>query len=353
MSILSFKEKSYLGVDLGRGSIKVVEMKNEKGKPQLVTYGYIEKGIDFIKDDSEDKIKQAAFYLKEVCQKSRVATSQVIASLPGFSVFSAVINLPVMPHKELVSAIYWEAKKFIPLPIEEVVLDWKILENLDSHDVQKNGNNKKNFKILLTAASRKLVKKYLELFKLANLELMSLETEVFALTRSLIGYDPSTIMICDIGAKVSDVIIVENSIPVLNRSFNIGGESITKTIASNLNIDFKRAEQFKVDIGLNSQGDGVIPKVIEDILTSIINEINYTIELYQSQGAKKIEKIILTGGSAFLPNLSSYFSEITNLKTLIGDPWSRVIYPLELKPVLEELGPRLAVAIGLAMREVV
>ncbi len=348
MGILFSKEKNYLGVDLGRGSIKVVELENDKGKPKLVTYGYIDKGVDFVKDDSRDKIEEAAFLLKEVCQKAHVSTSQAVSSLPGFSVFSSVINLPSMPEKDLVSAIHWEAKKFIPLPIEEVVLDWKMLEG----PINKK-EEKKNFKILLTAASRSLVKKYLEIFRLADLALMSLETESFVLSRSLVGDDPATIMICDLGARVSDIIIVEKGIPVLNRSFNVGGEAITKSISSNLNIDLKRAEQFKIDIGLSEQSEGVIPKVIEQVLTSAINEINYTVELYQSQSVSKIEKIILTGGSAFLPNLPSYFSKITGLKTFVGDPWSKIIYPIELKPVLEELGPKLAVAIGLAMREIV
>ncbi len=341
------KEKNYLGVDLGRGSIKVVELKNKEGKPNLSTYGYVEKGIDFAKDDSKIKIEQAANLLKEVCQKSHTTTNQVIASLPGFSVFSSVINLPSMPEKDLVSAIHWEARKFIPLPIEEVTLDWKKLES--SKDDEEN----KNFKILLTAASRNLVKKYLEIFKIAGLELLSLETESFALSRSLVGDDPSVVMICDIGAKVSDVIIVEKSIPVLNRSFNIGGETITKAISSSLNIDLKRAEQFKIDIGLSEQGNEMIPKIIEEVMLSIINEITYTIDLYQSQNVDKIEKIILTGGSAFLPNLVSYFSKATSLSVLIGDPWSKIVYPVELKPVLDELGPKLSIAIGLAMREIV
>lgn len=348
MSILFSKDKNYLGVDLGRGSIKIVELKEEKGKPKLVTYGYLEEGFDFIKDDSESKIEQAVSSLKNVCQKAKVTTPQTIASLPGFSVFSAVINLPFMPQKDLVSAVHWEARKFIPLPIEEVVLDWKILETLDNGKEEK-----KNLKILLIATSRNLVKKYSEIFKLANLELRSLETGAFALTRALIGYDTSTIMICDIGAKVSDIIIVENRVPILNRSFNIGGEAFTKAIASNLKVDLKRAEQFKIDVGLSEENNNAIPRAIEEILISVVNEINYTIELYQSQGAKKIEKIILAGGSVFLPNLPMYFSKATNLKVLVGDPWSRIVYPVELKPVIEDLGPRLATAIGLAMREVV
>lgn len=345
MKFFSFEEKSYLGIDLGRGSIKLVELKDEKGKPRLVTYAYAEKGFDFVKSDSRSDMESAAYLLKELLQKSKADTTQVIASLPGFSVFSSVINLPSMPEKDLISAIHWEAKKFIPMPIEEVVLDWKTLKTFEDK------REETNLKILLTAAPRNLVKKYLEIFRIAGLELLSLETESFALSRSLVGNDPSTIMICNLGAKVSDAVIVEKGIPVLNRSFNLGGETITNAIASNLNIDYKRAEQFKMDIGLGSSADGVIPKVIEEVLTSVIDEIDYTIDLYHNQSHGKIEKIILTGGSAFLPNLASYFSKVTNLTTIVGNPWSKIVYPLELEPILEELGPRFSVSLGLALRE--
>ncbi len=102
---------------------------------------------------------------------------------------------------------------------------------------------------------------------------------------------------------------------------------------------------------MGSSSDGVIPKVIEEVLTSVIDEINYTIDLYHNQSQGKIEKIILTGGSAFLPNLASYFSKVTNLTTIIGNPWSKIVYPLELEPILEELGPRFSVSLGLALRE--
>lgn len=364
------KNQSYLGIDIGMGSIKIVEFKNEKGKPKLVTYGFIEQSVDIVHDNSEEAKKRVAELILKTCKKAQVSTQKVITGLPTFSVFNSIINLPSISSKDLPSAIKWEAKKFIPLPLEEVILDWKILKeespkkNELKIDINKNETQsvvsagkikktKKGLRILLTVAPRSLIKKFVDIFKLINFELLSLETASFALTRSLIGYDLNPIMIVDIGAAITSVIVVEKNIPILNRSIDMGGISVTQAIANSLNIDFKRAEQFKRDIGIsNAFAQDGTSKTIQTILDNIINEIRYTIELYERQGFKKIEKIILTGGSAYLPNLPDFLSKALEKKVYIGDPWFRVVYPLELKPALEEIAPRLSVAIGLAMREI-
>jgi Tfp pilus assembly PilM family ATPase len=121
---------------------------------------------------------------------------------------------------------------------------------------------------------------------------------------------------------------------------------------NSLNVNQERAEQFKRDFGLAGGGFKNVPDVIQKSLNSIINEIKYVFEIYQRQGNSRIEKIVLTGGSAFLPSLPEYLSELLNMQVIIGDPWDRIIYPLDLKPVLQEVGPRMAVSTGLAMRDI-
>ena len=145
------------------------------------------------------------------------------------------------------SAINWEAKKVIPLPLEEMILDWKKISNAGEREADlSNGQagGKDNVKILLTGAPRTLVKKYIEIFRNAQINLSSLETETFALIRSLLGNDKSTVMIVEIGAKTSSFNIIDQNMPILNRSIDIGGWTITKTIGDNLNIGLERAEQF-------------------------------------------------------------------------------------------------------------
>ncbi len=360
-----FKRKqSYLGIDIGTSSIKVVELKSEAGRPKLVTYGYVEQSSDIIKNDSPQSQARLVAMLKQILRQSGVTTDQVVAALPSFAVFTSIISLPPMSEKDLLAAVRWEAKKFVPMPLEEMILDWRVIKEpqKEEHPAAQHGSvvtaaakkKTKDLKILLTAAPKNLVRRYVDVFKASELQLASLETESFALERSLIGNDPSPIMIIDIGAVATDISVIVHGIPVLNRSIDVGGETITKSIMNSLTIDQERAEQFKRDFGMaTNNGNQQIPKTIEFVVSSIINETRYCINLYQGQGEHGVEKIILSGGSAFLPSLPDYLSRILNLKVFIGDPWARVIYPTELKQALQEVGPRFAVAIGLAMRNIV
>lgn len=365
--------QAYIGIDIGGASLKIVELKNEKGRPKLQTYGYIEKPTPLLKVDSAESKQKIVETLKKVLDKAKVSTNQVVAALPSYTVFSSVITLPEMKPKELDAAVHWEAKKIVPMPLEKMVLSYDELTNYDDHEhipsqnvqpdqgkgqdtiAQLKSSPRKYKKILLTAAPADLVGHYVELFKLAGLNLVKLETEAFALERALVGHDRAPIMLVDIGATTTSISVVVASVPVVNRSIDLGGQTITKTIASSLNVDIDRAEQFKRDFGLISSGVGgnQIPKRIEFMVSSVVNEINYVLNLYHNQSPARIEKIVLTGGSAWLPNLPNYLSQVLNTKVLIGDPWARVMYPVELKPILTEIGPRMSIAVGLAMREIV
>ena len=454
MGIFNFN-KSYIGVDLGTSAIKMVELQNKAGRAMLLTYGYVEQPTDIIRASSTETEQKIINIIKGIYKKSRMSSKRVVAALPSFSVFNSIINLPLMGKKDLAQAIKWEARKFIPLPIEDMTLDWKIIPErkvkksiisikksqeakattsnslptaqkslssqpnalsnhaaeahkqpgadkqttlnqklkkdayqsagqpadklLDSsskattsalslnklldksrnlfHKKQQSAQDKKsskqNIKILLTAAPKNLVEKYIRIFKAADLELLRLETEAFALERSLSGGDWAPIMIIDIGAISSDISVIDNNIPILTRSIDVGGTAITKSVMTSLNVDLARAEQFKRDIGFSASGPGDLPEIIKNTINPIVNEVKYCLDIYLSQGNQhSLEKIILTGGSAFLPELVNYLSKLLDVKVIIGDPWSRVVYPLELKPALTELGPRFSVAVGLAMREI-
>ncbi len=372
---------SYLGIDIGNSAVKVVELENVKGRAKLLTYGYVEQASEILTSNSKEAKDKIVAALTQIQETANTNSTNAIAALPSYTVFTSIIHLPEMPKKELVAAVNWEAKKFVPMPLEEMILDWKILDDnvMDSAyaanaspggaEQQLAGGNpdeqpreakikskkQKFLKILLTAAPKDLVSRYLEVFKAAKLNLVSLETEAFALERALIGNDKSPIMIIDVGAAATTISVVLDSVPLINRSIDIGGRTITKAIANSLNIDVERAEQFKRDFGLTPQtqgGSDQIPKRIEFMVQSIINEVRYVLNLYQSQGNTSLEKIVLGGGSAWLPNITQYLSNALGVKVFIGDPWARVMYPMEMKPVLQQIGPRMAVSVGLAMREI-
>ncbi len=335
--------QSYLGIDIGSSSIKIVELKKESGKVKLLTYGFSENLDDLDKKDP----KEISAIINKICTEAGIFSRKAISALPTFSVFSSIINIAGVGKKDLASAINWEAKKVIPLPLEEMILDWKKISNIDQADP------KDNIKILLTSAPRALVKKYIEIFKSAQINLLSLETETFALIRSLLGNDKSNVMIVEIGAKTTSFNIIDQNVPILNRSVDIGGWTITKAIANNLNIGLERAEQFKYDLGISSidSADNTIPKTITESISPIVNEIKYALSLYQNKSGKKVDKIILSGGSALLINFISYLSKILNITVLAGNPWARISCPVDLKPLLDEIAPRMAIAIGLALRE--
>ena len=116
MELFNKKSESYLGVDLGNSGVKIVELKNEKGKPKLLTYAHVDFPVDKKNNlDDEDYISSV---LKKMIAKAKVSTNKAVISLPNFSAFSSVISLPKMGKKELEQAVFWEAKKFIPLPLE-------------------------------------------------------------------------------------------------------------------------------------------------------------------------------------------------------------------------------------------
>jgi len=350
MALLS-NSASYMGIDIGSTGIKIVELKKESNKIKLVSYGFSESEKSQTVD-WQNNPELSAKVIKKIIREAGISAQSAISALPTFSVFSSILNLSNVSKKDIASAIHWEAKKVIPLPLEDMILDWKEIDASIKEKSNKK-NNVNNVKVLLTGAPRVLVKKYIEIFKLAKINLLSLETETFSLIRSLLGNDKSTIMLVEIGASTTDVSVVDSIIPILNRSIDVGGEKITEAISKNLNISLDKSEQFKYDLGVSAIASpgSKAPKAIIDAVSPVVNEIKYAINHFQDKNNKKIEKIVLSGGSALLPDLTKYLAKILDMKVIIGDPWSRVSYPKELKPLLQEIGPRLAVAIGLAIRE--
>lgn len=340
---LFFSNESCLGIDIGSSSIKIVELKSQSGKTMLLNYGFSENFEDLDMAEPE-KIADA---INKICAKAGMTSRRAVSALPTFSVFSSVINLSGVSKKDMASAVNWEAKKVIPLPLEDMILDWKKIENSDQDA------DSRNMKILLTGAPRSLVNRYIEIFKSAKINLLSLETETFSLIRSLMGGDKSTVMIVEIGAKTTSFAIADKSIPILSRSVDIGGLTITKAISHGLNIGMERAEQFKYDLGVGSlnSADNSIPKTIVESASPIINEIKYALDLFHGKSGKKADKIVLSGGSALLVNFAGYLSKILDINVIVGNPWSRISYPLDLKPLLDEIAPRMAIAVGLALRE--
>lgn len=341
----SSADNSFIGIDIGDSSLKMVELVKKNKKLVLSNYGFSES-LSQTKFTSDDDINYLAKALVKVKKDIGIVGNRATVSLPTFSVFSSVINLYNVNRKNIAEQVNEEAKKVIPLPLEEMVLDYKVIP-------KKEGEDPANTKIFLTGSPKKLIKKYINIFNLAKINLVSLETETFSLIRSLLGNDPATVMIVELGANSTDFCIVKESIPYLNRSINVSGHLITETISQKMGLPLPRAEQFKIDLGLSvlrGEKKADMPETIMIALGPIINEIKYMIDLYQGSNSEKIEKIILSGGGALLVNFANYLENLLNIKVIVGNPWFRVVTPPELQEVLTEVGPKMSVAIGLALR---
>ncbi len=362
------KKNTYLGVDIGGSSIKVVELANEKGRARLMTYGYLELPLQDGGDGLLDQPKKAGELLAQICKESDVKATQAMTALQTANVFSTILALPKSKDpKQLKPLIDVELAKLAPLPVSEMITystfidgEKKEVEKPRSQEVEKDGVVKKNVKdkftrVLVTGAAKTLVQKYIDVFKIAKLNLQAIDTESFALIRALIGKDKGAIMILDLGSRRTNLFVVEKGIPFVARSINLGGDSVTKRIVEQMQMNEEDAERAKRDLGIaGNGGTGGLPKILEPIMQPIVNEIRFAFQLYANMELteiKRVEKIILTGGSSHLPHIPEYLSETLNMNVYRGDPWARVVYPKDLATVLEEIGPRMAVAVGLAMRE--
>lgn len=344
-----------LGVDIGSSGIKIVELKRDNKRVVLSTYGFSEGlgGVNPLNAPIEDTAKT----INQIRQEAGMASRRVVAGLPNFSVFSSIITLVDVNEANLAAAVDAEARKVMPLPLEEMILDWKKIalpvgQRVEDANLAADirSGSKTITKILLTGAPKALVNKYIEIFKKAELNLVFLEGETIALIRSLIGNDKGTIMLVEIGSSTSDFVIIDQGVPVFNRSLDLGGLTVTQSISKSLNIDLQQAEQFKYDLGVAGIRSAELPESLKSLAESVASEIKYSLNLFQNNNGKTIEKIMLTGGSALMYNFIEYLAKELDINIIIGSPWSLISYPLNIKPLLDEIGPRLSVAVGLAMR---
>jgi type IV pilus assembly protein PilM len=348
------KVKTFLGVDIGTAGAKLVQLKEEGGRAKLHTYAFFDRTLKETGESLLDMQDFGVAALKEMIKKSKCTATRAIASLPISSVFMSVLSVPRMNEKDQRGAIEVQARKIIPIPLEEMILDVK---NITSPDEEKKPKDEKSkyIKVLLTAAPKKLVAKYMAMLKGAGFEVASIEPEAFSLVRSLVGKDKSTLMIIDIGALRTSVMVVSEGIPYLTRSIDVGGIKFTKAAAASLGVSEEEAEMMKADLRADaSLAPGSIAKVFEAPAMQIVNEILFSLKLFsglEEAKGKTIDKIILTGGGSLLPNLDAFISAKVNLRVFRGDPWARILYPDAARPALDEIGSRFSVAVGLAMRE--
>jgi len=354
------KSQSCLGVDIGTSSIKLIQLKRSDERyeletyGELQTYGYLEKLNDPFQTKSLKLLEsQVIEMLSRTIKEAEISTKKVVMSIPVFSSFIGIINLPLMSENELSQALSFEAKRYVPVPLSEVKIDWKIIEK---ERVESSKSSKKNifkFRILLVAVPKEIIAKHIRIANAVKLKLTGLELESFSYIRSLIGNDKSTSCILDMGARSTSFTVVDNGFIQSSHSLDIAGTELTKALSHSMGIDFKRAEIYKREKGLDHKtlnSGEEIKDVLLTYIDKIIVEAKRMINNYQEESKRKVTKLILSGGSGNLIGLENYLANQLGLEIIKANPWARINYPNILKPVLKKLAPRFAVVTGLAMR---
>lgn len=377
MALFSKNKNAYLGIDIGAHGMKLVELHKTKNRPQLWTYAIASEPLDIHPPEllektpeeltaesagemmvegekkkkekekapmlDDPRVEQYAAMLKALVKQAKATTNSATASLPVSQVFHTMLTLPTVDKKELGGIVRGEIRKFLRRPVEEMQVMHQIVPSED----------KKHMRVLVTAAPKSIIAFFTAIFQRAGIELKELETEAFALERSLVGRDPATVMVVDMGSERTNFFIIDKSLPIVHRSIQIGGDRVTELLMDTLKMERDAVEQIKKDFS-RVNAEQIETAVFDRLLEPIIKEIQYSMDVFLRQNGeeRRPEKIILTGGTSVIPYFSKRLSDEFQMKCFVGDPWGRVVYQDGLKPVLDAIGPRMAVSIGLALRNI-
>ena len=296
---------------------------------------------------TEDKAVEA---LKDVLRESNAKSEKAVISIPLHSSFVTVIDLPTVEEKNIGEMIKMEARRYIPLPIAEVEIDWWVLpQGLESEVVQ--GVDKTMTKVILVAIHKNIIEEYTRVVSSAGLEVTALEIESFSSIRSIISNESAPIVAIDFGASSSKIAIVDGGVIRAAHSIARGSQDLTLALSRSMGVDFSRAEETKREIGLSDLPEHKeIASVISPILEHVLSEVNSFIKNYQRKERRAVERVVLTGGGALLNGLVEFVVKRLGLETSLADPFSKTDYPVFLAGALKESGPMFSVSVGLALR---
>ena len=354
-----FKPKGKLGVDIGTASIKIAELEKKTTRFVLSNYGLFElkemksagkEGTTPFLGQSILKLPddEIVWGIKEVIKRANMKSRDVIASIPSFSTFSTIIEMPYISEQDLSKVMPFEAKKHIPIPLDEVVLDWSIVGT-------SNQGEKKtplvNVEIFLAAVPKSETQRYKNIITSAGLNLIALELENSALIRALLGNDLSPTALVNIGGRSTSIVIVDKGYERVAHNYEIGGFEITKSIARSLNIGLERAEELKKKLGLKETEENIINEAMVSLMDMMVFETKKTITNYETAKNTKISRILLVGGLTNMPNFLNYFKSKLGREVFIGNALSRLIYSENLNPIIKDVASTFAISVGLAMRD--
>ena len=340
-----------VGLNIGKRSIKAVELEEKKGKIILTNFGTYTNNKFSSTSDSIEDVSGIASSLGEFFSETGFSTSDVILSIDETYVFMTEIKMPIMNDKELKSSIKYEAEQHIPFPLDQV--------NVSYQKLDENFSEKGKMSVQIVAARKNVVEKYIDIVKKAKLVPKAIEPETVALGRVLGDTKeyPSGTMILELGFKNSLMVVCYGGHVRFTRSIPIGGDIMTKTIMQNLDLDYTQAEEYKKVYGLDPyQGEGKVAQAIAPIIDNIIVEVRRGLLFFTNHNpSANIKRVVVSGGTALMPNLILYIADKLDLEVMLANP----LNDIEISPKLEkrklglvEDAASYSSAVGLALRGV-
>lgn len=339
------KQKSF-GLDIGTTTMKAVWLTREKE-------GFLLNAVITVPTPAKGMLSESSLEQEEIAQvirkmvaDAKIETRSVNIALPENQIYTKVIEMPALSDKELSSAIYWEAEQQIPVPLEHIMLDYKVLTR------PQRLEDSVKMKILLVGASKTLIQKYEKVITTAGLSIASIETEILSAIRALVMDENfPTSLIVHIGTVNTSITIVKDTMIVFTYSISTGGSAISRAIVADFGFSIQQAEEYKKIYGLSGEFGGKIGKATQPILLPILSEIKKAFVLYnENYKDNPIRQILLSGASAKLPGLAAFFTRNLGLETVVVNPW-KILLDQDVPKEIIDNAPEYTIAVGLAMRE--
>lgn len=319
---LFYQDKPLFGLDIGFRTVKVMQLDKSGSHFEVKGYGAIGFDESTVRDGAVVDFEQLAQSIYQLFAKNiigEITTRRVAVSVPASRTFSRILTLPILARKDIKEAVRLEAEQYIPVPIDDLYIDYTIINK-----------GVKNMDVLAVAVPKRIINSYTQLCRVLGLEPAVMETTTGA-TNRLFRYtdhhDIPTVLI-DYGAVATDISIYNQHLAVTG-TVAIGGDDLTKAIAKALSVTFSEAETIKTRYGLGaSKKQSEIVAATKPLLEKIIKEVRRMIRYYEERSEKhtKIEQVVAFGGGAHVPGLSEFLTDSLRLPVRACDPWNPIVF---------------------------
>ena len=340
--------KNLIGLDIGSSSIKVVELKEEKGMPVLQQLGIVPLSPETIVEgaiiDSYDLIN----VMKHVASSYHIKNRKVAVSVSGTPVIVKRLTLAFMTEKELSESIDWEVERYLPFDLSEVNIDYHVL---------KSDEKKNQLDVLIAAVKKDTIEEYLSVVSEAGFKLTVVDVDAFAVENTYqfnIEASGEATILVNLGASLMNINILSDGATTFTRDIALGGDSFTKEIQKQIGNTFDDAERLKTEMELDSAQEIIINNVLDTAKSAVANEILKSINFYNSTyEGKEVNKIVLSGGTALMVGMAQSIQAALNIPTEIMAPFEKMEINEKTvdRDLIDRSAPTFAVAFGLALRK--